>query len=105
MPRVDQATTQRDNNFNLIRMVAAGSVLVSHAYPLALGPGSPEPLDRILAMAVGTLAVISFFVISGYFLSSSFHRGIIAFDLSRILWMSPRLDMVLLVTVFVIGPI
>ncbi len=105
MPRVDQATTQRDNNFNLIRMVAAGSVLVSHAYPLALGPGSPEPLDRILGMDVGTLAVISFFVISGYFISQSFHRGIIEFAVARILRIYPGLVMVLLLTVFAIGPI
>ena len=27
----------RDNNFNLIRFVAATAVLVSHAWPIALG--------------------------------------------------------------------
>ena len=30
----------RDNNFNLIRMLAAAGVLVSHAFPLALGRGA-----------------------------------------------------------------
>ena len=28
----------KDNNFNLIRIIAAYAVLVQHAFPLALGP-------------------------------------------------------------------
>jgi len=38
----------RENNFNLLRILAAGAVLVSHAYPISLGPGSVEPLDHVL---------------------------------------------------------
>ena len=34
----------RDNNFNLCRMLAATAVLISHAYPLSLGPTAREPL-------------------------------------------------------------
>jgi len=39
--------TGRDNHFNLIRAVAAVAVLVSHAYPIAFGPGTPEPLHAL----------------------------------------------------------
>lgn len=33
----------RDNNFNLIRMVAATGVLVSHAFPITYGSSTPSP--------------------------------------------------------------
>jgi peptidoglycan/LPS O-acetylase OafA/YrhL len=43
---IDQRAVGRDNNFNLLRMVAATAVLVSHAWPIVLGKGTPEPLER-----------------------------------------------------------
>ncbi len=36
MRTLASAGTGRDNNFNLIRMIAASAVLVSHSYPIAL---------------------------------------------------------------------
>ena len=47
----------RDNNFNLIRALAATAVLVSHAYPIALGPGAVQPLQNGLGHTLGSLAV------------------------------------------------
>ena len=57
----------RDNNLNLIRMIAALAVLVSHAYPIALGPDAVQPLQRLTGNTLGGLAVAVFFVISGFF--------------------------------------
>src|SRR5271166_1142826 len=96
----------RDNNFNLIRMIAATAVLVSHAYPLALGAGTIEPLEHWLGMSLGTLAVCSFFLISGYFISHSFHRkhDVIEFTAARVLRSYPGLFAALIVTVFIQGP-
>jgi len=37
----------RDNNLNLIRALAASAVLVSHAYPIALGPDAIQPLKLL----------------------------------------------------------
>ena len=97
----------RDNNFNLLRILAAIAVLVSHAYPLAFGPRTPEPLDHALGMSFGTLAVLTFFAISGYFISQSFHnkRSVAEFAIARGLRIYPGLSMVLLLTVFVLGPV
>jgi peptidoglycan/LPS O-acetylase OafA/YrhL len=98
---------ERENNFNLLRILAAGAVLVSHAYPISLGPGSVEPLDHVLGMSLGTLAVITFFSISGYFISQSFHNrhSVIEFAAARALRIYPGLLVVLLLTVLVLGPV
>jgi hypothetical protein len=37
------------------------AVLVSHAYPIALGPGTPEPLAGVLGINLGELAVFNVF--------------------------------------------
>jgi peptidoglycan/LPS O-acetylase OafA/YrhL len=97
----------RDNNFNLLRLIAASAVLVSHAYPLSLGVGTPEPLSASLSVSLGALAVISFFIISGYFISQSFDNSssLLGFTVARILRIYPALIAVLLLTTFVIGPL
>jgi len=107
MKRLTDVANGRDNNFNLLRMIAASAVLVSHAYPLAIGNGAIEPLSSLLQMSLGTLAVISFFAISGFFISQSFDRskGLIGFVVARVLRVYPGLVAILLLTVFVLGPI
>ena len=98
---------KRDNNFNLLRMIAAMAVLVSHAYPLAAGPNAIEPLQLQLGMSLGGLAVCSFFAISGYFISQSFDRtqDVTAFVVARVLRIYPGLIVALILTVLIIGPI
>lgn len=66
----------RRNNFNLIRMVAASGVLVSHAYPISLGPQAVQPFERWLGgITLGTVCVIVFFALSGFFITKSFDQG------------------------------
>jgi peptidoglycan/LPS O-acetylase OafA/YrhL len=99
------AEPQRDNNFNLIRMLAAGAVLVSHAYPLARGNGAVEPLATSLGMSLGTIGVVVFFAISGYFISQSYDRRRLGeFWAARLLRIYPGLLFALLLTVLVLGP-
>ena len=43
----------RDNNFNLIRIVAAFAVLVTHSFALAIGTGDAEPFRGALGMTIG----------------------------------------------------
>ncbi len=65
----------RDNNFNLIRMIAASAVIVSHSVPLSVGIGVHEPLHGwIEPLDLGKAAVRVFFVISGFFILLSFDR-------------------------------
>ena len=88
-------------------MLAATAVLVSHAYPLALGEGTPEPLQKTLGFTLGSVAVWTFFSVSGYFISQSFDRCESVFDFcaARFLRIYPGLFTVLVITVVVIGPL
>lgn len=92
----------RDNHFNLLRMIAATGVLVSHAYPISLGGRVDEPLEGLLhGLSLGTLCVMVFFAISGFFIARSFDNrsDLSAFLLARGLRLFPALAVVLGVTI------
>lgn len=96
----------RDNNLNLIRMVAATSVLVSHAWPITLGSGSWEPLTETLGWSLGGVAVLVFFSISGFLIARSFDRQPTArWLLARFLRLVPALVVVLVLTAWLLGPL
>ena len=104
--RLEEAVKGRDNNFNLIRLLAAFGVLVSHAWPITLGPGTVEPLERITGQALGTICVCIFFAISGLLISQSFSRSrtFEYWAVSRALRILPGLAVMLVLTAFVLGP-
>lgn len=104
---VRSSAGRHDNNFNLLRMIAASAVLVSHAYPIALGTGAPEPLSSILNVSLGTVAVLVFFAISGFFISKSFaeRRNCIEFWTARVLRIYPALLAAIFASVVLIGPL
>lgn len=96
----------RDNNFNLIRMLAATGVLVSHAWPLSLGMETPEPLETVLkGDNLGRMCVFIFFAISGFFITRSFveRRSLPDFLAARLLRLFPALAVMLALTVLVGG--
>ncbi len=91
---------KRNNSFDLVRHVAALMVLVSHHYVL-FGYREPEfPGFK----AYGTVAVIVFFVISGYLITKSMQRSLSICDFykKRILRLYPALIVCSLVICFVI---
>lgn len=93
----------RDNHFNLVRFCAASAVLVSHAWPIALGPGAVQPLERLLAgKTLGAVAVMVFFAVSGFFIAQSFDRSrsVPVFLAARGLRLFPALLVMLVLTVF-----
>ena len=96
----------RSNNFNLIRMIAACSVLVSHSYALAPYDGE-EPLQGMLGMSLGGVAVIAFFVLSGFFIAQSLDRrvSIADFATARVFRIWPALVIMLFLCAFVLGPL
>jgi peptidoglycan/LPS O-acetylase OafA/YrhL len=87
-------------------MLAASAVLISHAYVLSLGTGTAEPLTNTLGMSLGEVAVVTFFVVSGFFVSQSFDRkrSLVDFCVARVLRIYPGLVLVLLLTVLLLGP-
>lgn len=91
----------RENNFNLLRIVAATAVLISHAWPIALGKNTLEPLQSALGIKLGTAAVYVFFAISGFFITKSFDKGHDRkrFVLARVLRLYPGLLTALILTV------
>jgi len=95
----------RDNNFNLVRFIAASLVIFSHSYPLTLGRGTPEPLSSFLGMSAGHLAVNIFFVVSGFLISKSFcdRNHLLTFLYARCLRIFPALIVIVLFCVLIIG--
>jgi peptidoglycan/LPS O-acetylase OafA/YrhL len=94
----------RANNFNLIRMLAASGVLISHAFPIALGVGAAEPFQSALqGISLGSICVYLFFAVSGYFIAQSFERSRShrRFVRARILRLFPALVCTLIVTILV----
>ncbi len=106
MVYLSEKTGGRDNNFNLIRAIAALAVLVSHAYPIAIGDTAVEPLKTALGHTLGTMAVFAFFVLSGFLIATSFDRAksLRAFTLARVLRLMPGLVVSLLIVMLLMGP-
>jgi peptidoglycan/LPS O-acetylase OafA/YrhL len=96
----------RDNNLNLIRVVAAVAVLVSHAWPITLGPGTDEPLEQALGHSLGHIAVLVFFAASGYLIAASFagRRSLAAFLLARAARLLPGLAVSVALVALLLGP-
>lgn len=104
--RIADRAAGRDNNFNLLRMLAAAGVLISHAYPITLGPKTPQPLSGALqGITLGMLSVMVFFAISGFFITRSFAQKatLRGFLEARILRLFPALAVVLILTILVAG--
>lgn len=97
---------RRDNNFTLIRLILASTVLFSHSYALS-GTG-PDPLSRLILPYSGfqSLAVDGFFIASGFLVTGSLvNRGPFDYAIRRALRILPGYWMMLLIFVVLIGPV
>lgn len=95
----------RDNNFNLIRIVAAMAVLITHSFALSIGSGLAEPFRDTLGMSMGDIAVDIFFVTSGFLVTASIltRQSALEFLWARTLRIYPALLVMIFITVFVLG--
>ena len=105
MSTLGSAARGRDNNFNVVRFIAAGLVLVSHSWPLTGTPG--EPLERIAGFSLGHLGVDMFFVVSGFLVTGSLfaRNSLRSFLRARALRIFPALVVCAFGTAFGIGPL
>ena len=97
-----EAPRPRFANFDLLRLIAAGSVIFSHAFVVLDGGDKAEPLARLLGPGniLGRYGVYTFFVISGYLITASFLRSpLTEYLLKRSLRILPGLIVCTLVTV------
>jgi peptidoglycan/LPS O-acetylase OafA/YrhL len=101
---IGDALSERKNNFDFIRFVAAITVVFSHSFALQV-----EPLMMYTNsdLSFGRLAVGIFFIISGFLITKSYDQSnnIIKFVVARALRILPALIAVTLLSVFVIGTI
>ena len=100
-----QAAQGHDNNLNLLRLVAALLVLVSHSVTVATGRGNLEPGRSLLGLSLGDIAVDIFFVVSGFLVTGSLMRSnsLAKYAAARALRIVPGLWVALLVTVLIVS--
>ena len=106
-----QLDAGRDNNFDFLRFFFASLVIFSHSFAM-LYNGTWYAYDPLLHLtrgqtAFGGGAVNGFFLISGFLITKSWERsrGLGDFAQKRVLRILPALVVVLLVTVFLVGPL
>jgi peptidoglycan/LPS O-acetylase OafA/YrhL len=104
--RLSEYAVGRDNNFNLIRLLAALSVLFSHSVAILGLPPEREFFFDHLGLSLAEMAVDVFFVTSGFLVTASLiNRGdVIAFLWARALRIYPALWGMLALTVFGLAP-
>lgn len=94
------------NNFNLVRMIAAASVLFGHSWLVTGGETVVEPLYGPTPFAIGQHAVNIFFAVSGLLVAASLDRQSIGgFVRARMLRIYPALIVCLMLITFVMGPL
>ena len=104
--KLSQLAVGHDNNFNLIRFIAAYSVLVSHSFPIVNGPGLYEPFARI-GYSLGGIAVDVFFLTSGFLVTASMLRlrDLRAFFQARAWRIVPALVVMVVLLALCMGPL
>ncbi|WP_281890041.1 acyltransferase [Paenibacillus sp. YYML68] len=100
----------RNNTFDLIRFFAASIVLLFHACVLSFGTNaSHDPLFIFTngQFHLGKMGVAIFFIVSGFLITQSYEKNnhVLKFFLNRALRIFPALIVLLLLTVFVLGPL
>lgn len=93
--------------FDLLRLLAATAVLLSHSYLIAERDENNEPLTRLLGSGeiIGHYGVFTFFIISGFLLarSLSYKPSAITYATNRSLRILPAFIACTLVTALAIG--
>ena len=104
---IHYARDGRENNFHLIRHIAAAAVVLTHSYSVVTGRYESEPLVGWLGVSIGHYAVDVFFVLSGFLVTQSLARNgdLLRFAVSRALRIFPALIVAVLVSALVLGPL
>lgn len=97
-----------NNNFTVLRLLSAILVIISHGYYVT-GKNNIEPIHIITGgkLEFSAFGLCIFFFVSGYFVSKSAFEtpSILLFIQKRIARIYPALIIVVMLSVFVIGPV
>lgn len=98
------ATAHRSNNLDALRLIGALAVIFGHAYHIV---GRPFENPVVAGYPVQTLGVVIFFSISGYLITASWSRtrNPVSYFAARFLRIFPALILIVLVCMFVVGPL
>jgi peptidoglycan/LPS O-acetylase OafA/YrhL len=97
-------TGRARNNFDLLRLFAATSVVFAHSFDLLK---IPQPFSPLKNVGWGEIGVLIFFSISGFLVTRSWARDprIVPFVVKRSLRLMPGLVVALLLSALVLGPV
>jgi peptidoglycan/LPS O-acetylase OafA/YrhL len=100
---LDTLSQGRDNNLNLLRLLAATTVLAAHSHGLT--HPNEHPFEATLGMNAGDIAVDLFFVASGFLVTNSLVKSgsVRNYAVSRMLRIYPGLWMALLLSTLMVG--
>jgi peptidoglycan/LPS O-acetylase OafA/YrhL len=101
-------STPHSNNFGLLRLIFAMSVLVSHSIELVDGSRSREPITCLFGtLSLGELGVDGFFLVSGYLIAQSFENSVsvTSFLWKRVLRIYPAFVVAFVLSILVVGPL
>ncbi|WP_320738516.1 acyltransferase family protein, partial [Enterobacter roggenkampii] len=99
---------RKNNNFDLLRIIAATAVIVYHSFAINPSWNITDPTKLLLTyVTTGGLAVKVFFFISGLLVTNSLirNKSLLHFLISRAFRILPGLYFVILLPSLVIGPL
>jgi peptidoglycan/LPS O-acetylase OafA/YrhL len=102
-----QVMNRDNNNLDLFRLIAALAVIYGHSFALAPSPGFDDVLFRLSGQNTAAMAVKFFFFLSGLLVTDSLltRKSLLQFFVARFFRIWPGLTFVVLVSIFIIGPL
>lgn len=106
MAQLSEFTDGRDNNYQLLRVLAALLIALYHSFYMVLGPLMSEEAYPGLYLT-SQIVLNFFFVTSGFLIAQSFERrqDLISYGLARCLRLLPGLFVLSVLVCFVLGPL
>jgi peptidoglycan/LPS O-acetylase OafA/YrhL len=105
-PTFSDLENGRENNFDFLRFFLASCVIFVHCYAFLYGPTSQQgPTDGTIT--IGMASVNAFFMISGFLITASWlnTKSTLDYAIRRFLRIVPALILVMLLCMFVMGPL
>ncbi len=101
-----EGLAQREDNFLLLRLIAAAMVIYGHGYAVTMHVGESELFEKLgWGSYSGTMAVDAFFLISGFMITGSYLRRGNMFEYlwARALRLVPAYAVCVFVSAFLLG--
>lgn len=106
---LEERYDRKNNIFDYVRILLAIFVIIAHSYPIFFGIGFSDPITRkiLCTESLGGISVICFFLLSGFMITQSImhSKNSVQFFMKRLIRIFPALIVMLLLTIFVLGPL